>query len=70
MQCLFPQVVEVLGSEMTKTAIQSIIDNARNNIAAEREAKEQYVMSELGLLADVELDAVVSQIETYERRRV
>ena len=55
---------------MTQTAIQSIRDSARNNIAAEREAKEVYVMQQVDELTDVELDAVVSQLETYERRRV
>jgi len=55
---------------MTQTAIQSIIDSARNNIAAEREAKVVYATDQLDELTDVELDAVVSQLETYERRRV
>ena len=55
---------------MTKTAIQAIIDNARNNIAAEREAKVVYITGQLDEVTDVELDAVVSQLEAYERRRV
>ena len=55
---------------MPTTAIQSIIDNAKNNIAAEREAKEVYIAEQVPELTDVELDAVVSQLETYERRRV
>ena len=43
---------------------------ARNNTAVEREKKEVYVAEQVPELADVELDAVVSQLETYERRRV
>ena len=60
----------VVGEVWIMNAIQSIIDNAKNNIAAERDEKEVYVMEQIPELTDVELDAVVSQLETYERRRV
>ena len=55
---------------MAKQFIDDMRKNAINNIAVEREIKVVYVTSQLDEVTDVELDAVVSQLEQYERRRV
>ncbi len=60
----------VRSAKMSKKFIDEMREEARNNLAVEREEKEIYVTEQIQECTDVELDAVVSQLETYKRRRV
>jgi len=54
--CLYNSALRVYS--MTKTAIQSIIDSARNNIAAERMEQEEYIEQQLPHLEHCQVEIV------------